>query len=209
MKYRFGFWLGMTLCFSLWAAELTDFGVAKTWMHQAEERGQSSVRTADGGTVLRWDGQRAGYAELFLAEPVPVPGKGEGLFWLEYRNLPEPAALRSINLRLRDQKGEMFQWKQRPGEKNGALSFDVSADNFSDCWGGNGRPELPLEVAGLGFDFAAGSGVGAIEPGRLTFEAGVISDSRHGKCGVRSVRMNCGSFRLTGGGRASLRRPIR
>ena len=146
MKYRFGFWLGMTLCFSLWAAELADFGVAKTWMHQAEDRGQSSVRTADGGTVLRWDGQRAGYAELFLAEPVPVPGKGEGIFRLKYRNLSEPAALRSINLRLRDQKGEMFQWKQRPGEKNGALSFDVSADNFSDCWGGNGRPELPLEL---------------------------------------------------------------
>ena len=169
MKYRFGFWLGMTLCFSLWAAELADFGVAKTWMYQAEERGQSAARAADGGTVLRWDGQRAGYAELFLAEPVPVPGKGEGIFRLKYRNLSEPAALRSINLRLRDQKGEMFQWKQRPGEKNGALSFDVSADNFSDCWGGNGRPELPLEVAGLGFDFAAGSGVGAIEAGQTDF----------------------------------------
>lgn len=191
MKYRFGFWLGMTLCFSLWAAELADFGVAKTWMHQAEERGQSSVRTADGGTVLRWDGQRAGYAELFLAEPVPVPGKGEGIFRLKYRNLPEPAALRAVNLRLRDQKGEMFQWKQRPGEKNGALSFDVSADNFSDCWGGNGRPELPLEVAGLGFDFAAGSGVGAIEPGRLTFEAG-----RHLRFPAREVWRSFGEDEL-------------
>lgn len=110
---------------------------------------------------------------------------------MEYRNLPEPAALRAVNLRLRDQKGEMFQWKRRPGEKNGALSFDVSADNFSDCWGGNGRPELPLEVAGLGFDFAAGSGVGAIEPGRLTFEAG-----RHLRFPAREVWRSFGEDEL-------------
>lgn len=110
---------------------------------------------------------------------------------MKYRNLSEPAALCSINLRLRDQKGEMFQWKQRPGEKNGALSFDVSADNFSDCWGGNGRPELPLEVAGLGFDFAAGSGVGAIEPGRLTFEAG-----RHLRFPAREVWRSFGEDEL-------------
>lgn len=149
-----------------------DFGETGTFrIHDAGKRRQEFKPSGERGRFF-WNGGAAGYGELFLNNALPLSGY-DGLFTLGIGAVSSRDSIRSVNLRLCDRNGETFQWKaalRKGGDET--LCFDVTAENFSDCWGGDGKIDPPVSLVGTSLDFIPGHGEEFIELGKLEFTPG-------------------------------------
>lgn len=150
---------------------IEDFEQAREWkILAAEQRGVSAAvveAPLRQGKALRitWSREREAYYELYLEKALPVS---------EYRSVeasfpievcvdvysPGTVEPRTMSVRLRDQKGETFQWKQRIDlSQKGwrTLRFTLAPDNIATSWGDatgtNGVMDGSLSFAGLTLDF--------------------------------------------------------
>lgn len=111
------------------------------------------------GTALRWSNPVPTAIELGIVSPAsPEIGKFEEAVFSLNVEFPEPLELRRIALRLRDSKGEIFQFiNKKTGTFSGKLKLDyrVADDgSASAVWGGNKNRKIdwPLRFHGIAID---------------------------------------------------------
>ncbi len=159
--------LAVCLFLSAGAAPLGDFTNPALWqLNDPAKRNQSLTRDAKGLKVV-WDGYTFHYTELHLRNPLPLPETfREGMVSLRIQ-LPAKAPVRTVNLRLVDGTGEIFQYPLRclPPPETGVLTFDYPVDlakRHNASWGGNNdkKFDLPVSLKGFTIDFERESGAG-------------------------------------------------
>ncbi len=131
---------------------------------------------------LAWAEKHNKYLELSVAKPIPLTGFEEdprGTFRLAVY-LADPAAVRKINLRLRDAQGETFQWYKNTDSLRAGwneLTYALAPDNFTDSWGGQANKVIdpPLAFSGLAVDFTPDHGSGCLYVDDLAWSAASLT----------------------------------
>lgn len=125
---------------------------------------------------VRWNRERDSFLE-WSWKPAPAAANGgHGVYRVELF-LPEPKATGSVAFRLRDARGETFQWKVPvPADAEAgwlSLSLDPSVRPADDHWGGpeegKNRLDWPLVFSGLAPHFRPNAGAGELYQGAIYF----------------------------------------
>lgn len=159
-------------------------------LNQGEERQQelALLATPDDRQALRlaWKDSRQGFGELFLVEPIALPPQQQLELHVQLY-VPAGSGLSSFNLRVVDATGETFQLPARlPALTHGWLSLSYNLNPASppeESWGGNDNKimELPLAVAGAGFDFRREVEQGHFFLSHLVYEAQTEKMAKEGE----------------------------
>lgn len=167
MKKLFALLIVCLIGVSVRALALGDFGNADLWqLNDPQKRRQTlSVQVppqaAAPGLKIVWEAMGFRYAELQLKSPLPLPADfREGTISLQVY-LPAYAPVRSVNLRLIDAKGEIFQYQMRclpvAEAKLQTCNYQINLmQKNMASWGGNHDKimDLPVSFAGISVDFA-------------------------------------------------------
>ena len=163
-------------------AALVDFGAETPALeiHRAAENGQTGVyRTLpDGKRGLRfeWDNGSANHFEFVLKEFRKLPEFDAAEIRVT-AYLPPEGTPRTLNVRLRDRDGEMFQFSQPvPAEASGWREFRYRIDplkpDAGSWYGGkkaNKKIDFPACFAGFAGDFRSHAGTGWIGLEKVEF----------------------------------------
>jgi hypothetical protein len=153
------------------AAAVLDFatGPAPT-MFKAEERGVSSV-IDQGHLVLRWQEKHAGFHEAYFASVAELPGPGTLILTLaRIGTVP----LWTLSARVRDAKGEVFNFTGRIPEAGGEMRIAVQEGKHDGHWGGNpgtGTMQPPLALIGIAVNGGADPGTATLSIAPIAYES--------------------------------------
>lgn len=152
------------------AAVVVDFAtVPAPTLYQGEQRGVTSA-IDQGRLVLAWQQKHSGFHEAYFAQTAALPGDGT-LVLRVARTGGVP--LWTLSARVRDAKGEVFNFTGRLPDADGELRIPVQEGKHDGHWGGNpgtGVMQPPLALIGIainGSDAAATAEL-RIEP--ITYE---------------------------------------
>ncbi len=145
-------------------------------LNQATERKQQLELSAapDGVKAMRlsWQKDRFKYAEPIFKKQKVLPEFTEATLTVKVY-APANCPVGRFNLRLADASNEIFQWDQRikwsqPGWKT--VTFPLTGNNFSVCWGGNNNKQMdaPVKLFGFGVDFEQDGGAGELWIGEVS-----------------------------------------
>ena len=156
---------------------VADLATTPVRIYLAAERGQTAaVEEADGRQALRlnWDAARGKWLEFAFTGPQLVVGDFESARFTIELLIPENFDGKTVNLRLADKSGEVFQFplptrNLKPGWNTVSLRVDKSGKPSRGIWGGDGNRTLdfPVRLSGFSVDYPAGSGVGSLAIGKV------------------------------------------
>ena len=156
---------------------VADLATTPVRIYLAAERGQTAaVEEADGRPALRlnWDAARGKWLEFAFTGPQLVVGDFESARFTIELLIPENFDGKTVNLRLADKSGEVFQFplptrNLKPGWNTVSLRVDKSGKPSRGIWGGDGNRTLdfPVRISGFSVDYPAGSGVGSLAIGKV------------------------------------------
>lgn len=153
------------------AAAVLDFASAPPpTLFKAEERGVAAA-IDQGQLVLRWQERHAGFHEAYFASAAALPGPGTLIMQLK-RDGTVP--LWTLSVRIRDAKGEVFNFTGRIPEAGGELRIAVQEGKHDGHWGGNpgtGTMQAPLALIGLAINGGADPGTASLRIAPITCEA--------------------------------------
>lgn len=161
---------------TLSAAELLQFGDAEFRLEGRKIPGLDQVKieraplsgSRRNGTAVRWGDPVPVAMELGLVSPAsPEIGRFEQATFSLRVEFPEPVELRRIVLRLRDSRGELFQFVNNvSGTFSGKrqLDYRVAEGAAAAVWGGdrNRKIDWPLRFHGIAVDCSARTRSGAV-----------------------------------------------
>ncbi len=138
-------------------------GGARVW--NGRDAGQELLFTKapDGKSAwqLSWNRQRKAYAEIGFDRAIPLNSFDVLEVRLTYYSAGRNE-LQGCGIRITDANGETFQYSGNandaaPGWKT--ISYRITPENFSECWGGdkNKKMEFPAAIIGFGAGFQADS----------------------------------------------------
>ncbi len=153
-------------------------------LHKPEEKAQkvSYAEFAEGRRGLRcdWDNSRTYYTEFAVGKRMELPAFDEAEVIVE-AYLPPNCPIRSLNIRVRDRDGEMFQLFHRiptvtPGWQRFHYKLDAEAA-YTGTWNGgkksNQKLDFPIVFTGLAAEFNSKTGTGFLGIGSVS--ANVVS----------------------------------
>ena len=162
---------------------LADFSTEQpnVTLHKPKEKAQkaSYAELAGGRRGLRcdWDNSCAYYTEFAIGKRMELPSFDEAEVIVE-AYLPPECPIRSLNIRLRDRDGEMFQLFYRipsvtPGWQRFRYKIDAEA-TYTGTWNGgkkaNRKLDFPVVFVGLAAEFNSKSGTGFLGIGSISAE---------------------------------------
>jgi hypothetical protein len=139
-------------------------------MFKAEERGVSSSIDA-GQLVLHWQAKHAGFHEAYFARAAELPGPGALVLQVK-RSGGVP--LWTLSARIRDAKGEVFNFTSRIPESGGELRITVQEGKHDGHWGGDpgtGTMQAPLALIGIAVNGGSDPGTATLSIAPILFEA--------------------------------------
>ncbi len=150
-------------------------------LHKPKEKAQqvSYTELTEGRRGLRcdWDNSRTYYTEFAVGKRMEIPSFDEAKIIVE-AYFPPGCPIRSLNIRLRDRDGEMFQLFHRiptvtPGWQHFQYEIDAEA-TYSGTWEGgkkaNQKLDFPVTFIGLAAEFNSKSGTGFLGIGSVSAE---------------------------------------
>lgn len=165
------------------AKELLDFGQQEVpvALHSAEKKLQKAVYTdlpsGKRGLRIEWDHTKAGHFEFAVGEKLPLPQFDTAEICVT-AYMPQEGMPRTLNIRLRDRDGEMFQFSQTvPADASGWQQFRYRIDPLNpdagSWYGGkkaNKKLDFPVYFVGFAGDFRSriGSGWLGLEKAEFT-----------------------------------------
>ena len=153
------------------AQTVVNFEQQRGWLVQGgEQRDGQFVREAAPSEPrglsgkLTWGTNHARYLEVRLSDPMPLTAFQEqmrGTCAVSVQTaVPDQVA--RVNLRLRDAKGEVFQWKQSVSLTSDSwqdVRYSITPDAFTDSWETRGKetgvPKPPVMLNGFVVAFSA------------------------------------------------------
>jgi hypothetical protein len=152
------------------AAVVVDFAsVPAPTMFQSEQRGVTSA-IDKGRLVLAWQQKHTGFHEAYFAQAAALPGDGT-LVLRVARTGGVP--LWTLSARVRDAKGEVFNFTDRLPEADGELRIPVLEGKHDGHWGGNpgtGVMQPPLALIGIAVNGADAPATAELRLEPIAFE---------------------------------------
>ncbi len=156
---------------------LVDLATTPVRIHLAGDRGQTAaVEEADGRQALRfnWDAARGKWMEFAFTPPLPPFAEFDSARFCVELLIPENFDGKTVNLRLSDKSGEVFQYPLptkglAPGWHLVSLRVEKSGAPARGIWSGdqNRKLDFPVRLAGFSVDYPAGSGEGTVAFGKV------------------------------------------
>lgn len=174
-------WIGRVVFISGQKLELgemlVDLATTPVRIHLAGDRGQTAaVEEADGRQALRfnWDAARGKWMEFAFTPPLPPFAEFDSARFCVELLIPENFDGKTVNLRLSDKSGEVFQYPLptkglAPGWHLVSLRVEKSGAPARGIWSGdqNRKLDFPVRLAGFSVDYPAGSGEGTVAFGKV------------------------------------------
>ncbi len=131
--------------------------------------GTASVSGQLDALLLKWSTKLRRFMEFSFPRPVPLGTFEKITFTVDLKRTPQ-STLNLLSLRLLDNDGEIFQFRQQVGGETSQLTYEIdSADlKHSGCWKSsakaiaNKKLDFPVSLLGMSVDYPPNSGDGEV-----------------------------------------------
>ena len=156
---------------------LVDLASAPVSIHRGAEQQQAATVDNVGGRQacrFNWDAARGKWMEFAFTPPLPPFAEFDSARFCVELLIPENFDGKTVNLRLSDKSGEVFQYPLptkglAPGWHLVSLRVEKSGAPARGIWSGdqNRKLDFPVRLAGFSVDYPAGSGEGTVAFGKV------------------------------------------